>query len=268
MKDGEKRITKAGLLFFGEDWTILKKYPDYLLDYQYWDPTGNNERWSHRIQTGLGEGIGNIFDFFLRVSQDLALRLPNKFQIKAGSMERDDDSEAKKATREILINALANADYAIPRGVVIVYDGENINASNPGRMMVEPEKALLGGTSEPRNKIIFRLFNFIGFGDRSGWGISYLNSFATKYSGVPIQIEEEVQPDRTTIIVPFYEKRMNVIISLQEFLASKQRGETFTRQEASLATGLSESGLSKQLNASLARGDIHKGAKRGVYIKG
>ncbi|MBQ2069761.1 MAG: putative DNA binding domain-containing protein [Bacilli bacterium] len=266
IEEDEMKLTEAGLLFFGQDWIILQEFPKYFLDYQFWGK-GETERWLNRIESGLAEWSGNLFDFYLLVSQDLFARLPSPFAIDPSSMQRQDDTPARKAVREILINAISNADYHVESGISIVFKDNRIVASNPGRMLLDPKKALNGGTSLPRNETIFRMFNLLGLGDRSGWGIPYLNSFALDYSGEEIMIEESVQPDKTVITIPFYENKIVRTITFESFLEGKKKGQSFSREEMESSVSLSPSGLTNKINRALSQGVIARLDKRGWFIK-
>lgn len=134
-------------------------------------------------------------------------------------------------------------------------------------MLLDEKSARQGGNSLARNGSIFRMFNLIGYADRSGWGIPYLDSFSMDYSGVPIQIKESVQPDRTTLIVPLYETKRRPLMSFESFLEQKKPGERFTREEIASCVHLSTSGLSKKLADAIAGGRILRGEKRGLFIK-
>ena len=267
IEKGEWHVTKAGLLFFGYDWQILPYFPEYFLDYQYWSGSNKTDRWDNRIVTGLGQGDGNVYDFFLRVSEDISSRLPTPFQINGETMMRIEDTPAKKAVREVLVNALSNANYQFPQGVTVVFNGHYLTASNPGNMLVEPEKALEGGRSDARNKTIFRLFNAIGFGDRSGWGVSYLEEFAKTNSGTSIQIIESTDPDRTTVTVPFLSNKVIQTVSYEKYIESIEKGASFTREAISSTVALSDSTLTRKLYKSIKTGELAKGDKRGVFIK-
>jgi predicted HTH transcriptional regulator len=63
----DKRLhpTAAGMLMFGDEFNIVRYFPEYFLDYrEMLDPT---IRWTDRLQFSSGEWSGNIYDFYFRV---------------------------------------------------------------------------------------------------------------------------------------------------------------------------------------------------------
>ena len=66
--DGKLRPTAAGLLMFGHEYEIVRKFPHYFLDYQEHDRSATeDERWTDRIVSSSGDWSGNICDFYFRV---------------------------------------------------------------------------------------------------------------------------------------------------------------------------------------------------------
>ena len=64
-EDGKYHPTCAGLLMFGDEYNIIKQYPNYFLDYrEMLDPT---IRWTNRLQSSSGDWSGNIFDFYFKI---------------------------------------------------------------------------------------------------------------------------------------------------------------------------------------------------------
>ena len=269
-KDGKYIVTKAGLLFFGYDWMIVKYLPNYFLEYQNNNGFNVDDRWKNRFITGFGEDDGNIFTFFFKVVNEIKKETANRFDIKEDGLTRVDDNKIMEAIREALINAFSNADYNIQGGVKILYSDNQLNVSNPGRMLVSINQALKGGLSEPRNQGIFRLFNGIGLGEQSGWGIPKLEQFAKNECHQSIEIIEDVQPDRTTIRMPLPKefRKKNHYNTFDEFLSSLTSGESFYRKDIETLFDVSTSGLTYLLNKAIKEGTIRRvvGSK-GKYIK-
>ena len=67
-EDGNIKVTKAGLLMFGYDYQIRTEFPDYFVDYQ--DHIGETKdiRWTDRVWAYSGYWSGNLFDFYMKVS--------------------------------------------------------------------------------------------------------------------------------------------------------------------------------------------------------
>ena len=74
--------------------------------------------------------------------------------------------------------------------------------------MMDVDQMLRGGTSNPRNKILLKMFNLIGIGERSGSGIPLIFMSAKENNLPPPVISEEYNPDKTNL--SFYiEKNIN-----------------------------------------------------------
>lgn len=61
-QDGKLHPTAAGMLMFGNEYNIVREFPEYFLDYrEMLDPA---IRWTDRLQSSSGEWSGKVFDFF------------------------------------------------------------------------------------------------------------------------------------------------------------------------------------------------------------
>ncbi len=138
---------------FGDEYKILYEFPDYFLDYrEILDPS---IRWTDRIHSSSGDWTGNIFDFFFRVNTRLQKDLKVPFQMEG--IVRIDETDAHRALREALANCLVNADFYLPRGVVILKNPDQIIMENPGSIRTGKEQMVKGGISDPRNKILMKM---------------------------------------------------------------------------------------------------------------
>ena len=64
-EDKKLHPTAAGMLMFGDEYNIVRHFPEYFLDYrEMLDPS---IRWTDRLQSSSGEWSGNICDFYFRV---------------------------------------------------------------------------------------------------------------------------------------------------------------------------------------------------------
>lgn len=63
------------------------------------------------------------------------------------------------------------------------------------------KQAIRGGISDPRNKNIFKMFSLIGIGERAGSGIENIYKVWNEQSWRKPEIIEEVQPDKTIMIL-------------------------------------------------------------------
>lgn len=106
----------------------------------------------------------------------------------------------------MLANCLVNTDFYIPRGVVIKFEKYTLTIENPGSIRVGKYQMKLGGQSNPRNKMLMKMFNLIGVGERSGSGVPELFSVWENEGWIEPIIEEKFDPDRTVLIMKFVKK--------------------------------------------------------------
>ena len=198
-KDGRLHPTTAGLLMFGNDFDIVREYPEYFLDYQ--EKLDPSIRWTDRLWSTSGTWSGNLFDFFLRAYSKIALGL--KVPYKMDGILRVDDTPVHRAVREALVNCLANADFFVPRGIVIRKTPTELVLENPGYVRTGKMQMLKGGVSDPRNKTILKMFNLLDIGERSGSGVPNIFNVWKDQEWMPPRIEEENMPDRTRITLTF-----------------------------------------------------------------
>ena len=198
-EDGQLHPTAAGMLMFGDEYNIVRHFPEYFLDYrEEVDPT---TRWSDRLHSSSGEWSGNVCDFYFRVYNKMIKDIKVPFKMSGG--ERIDDTNMHKALREALANCLINADYHGLRGVVIRKEQDKLIFANPGYIRTGKKQMRLGGESDPRNKSLMKMFNLINIGERAGSGVpNIFNVWADEGLEEPI-IEERFDPDRTILSLSF-----------------------------------------------------------------
>ena len=202
-EDGKLHPTTAGLLMFGEEYHIVREFPEYFLDYrEMLDPT---IRWTDRLQSSSGDWSGNVFDFFFRVNSKIAKDIKKPFKLEG--ITRVDDTPVHKAVREALVNCLVNTDYFLPCGVVIKKEDDKLVIENPGSIRTGKKQMLRGGISDPRNKTLMKMFNMIGIGERAGSGIPDIYQ-VWENEGWPMPVvEESYNPDRTRLSLEFAKKQ-------------------------------------------------------------
>ena len=196
------RPTAAGMLMFGNEYDIIKYFPEYFLDYrENPDPV---IRWTDRIQSSSGEWSGNVFDFYFRVYNKLIQDIKVPFKMENG--RRVDDTPVHRALREALANCIINADFYGKYGIIIKKESKKITIANPGYIRLGKEQMRRGGLSDPRNKLLMKMFNMIDIGEHAGSGVPNIyNTWEDEGWEEPVIIEE-FDPDRTTLILSF-EKR-------------------------------------------------------------
>jgi len=194
-EDGKKHPTAAGLLMFGNEYDIVREYPQYFLDYrEVYDDT---KRWSDRFVSSSGDWSGNIFDFFFRVYNKLQPDLKVPFETEGPF--RADDTPVHQAVREALANCLVNADYYGRGGLVIIRRRGEIIMSNPGNFRIELAAAKAGGLSDPRNGTMLKMFNMIDIGEHAGSGIPNIFRVWHDQGWPEPAITQSTDPDRTTL---------------------------------------------------------------------
>lgn len=200
--DGKLHPTAAGLLMFGEEYKIRSEFPDYFLDYrEMLDPS---IRWTDRLESSSGEWSGNLLDFFFQMERKLLKDLKKPFKLEG--ITRIDETPVHKAIREALANCIANADFNFPRGIVILKNPDSIVIENPGSIITGKAQMLKGGVSEPRNKIVMKMFNLIRIGERAGSGVPDIFSVWESEGWADPVVEELYRPDRTVLKLSFIDK--------------------------------------------------------------
>lgn len=201
-EDMQLHPTAAGMLMFGDEYNIVRHFPEYFLDYrEVLDPT---IRWTDRLQSSSGEWSGNLCDFYFRVYNKIIKDVKVPFKLSGG--DRIDDTPVHKALREALANCLINADYHGLRGIVINKEQDKLTFANPGYIRTGKKQMRLGGESDPRNKALMKMFNLINIGERAGSGVpNIFNVWEDEGWKEPI-IEERFDPDRTVLTLLFEKK--------------------------------------------------------------
>ena len=201
-EDGQLHPTAAGMLMFGDEYNIVRHFPEYFLDYR--EELNPTTRWSDRLQSSSGEWSGNVCDFYFRVYNKIIKDVKVPFKMSGG--ERIDDTPVHKALREALANCLIHADYHGLRGIVIRKEADKLILANPGYIRTGKTQMRLGGESDPRNKALMKMFNLINIGERAGSGVpNIFNVWADEGWEEPI-IEERFDPDRTVLTLSFVKK--------------------------------------------------------------
>lgn len=194
--DGVLHPTGAGLLMFGNEYSILEEYPNYFLDYR--EKMDETNRWSDRVTSSSGDWSGNIFDFYFKVIDRLTDGIKVPFRLDKG-LDRIDDTDVHEAMREALANALIHANYHDRRGIVVEKFKKQVNISNPGDFRINIDEALSGGVSDPRNAGIIKMFALVNIGERAGSGLYNISEVWKRQNWKALKIEEQFGPDRTAL---------------------------------------------------------------------
>lgn len=198
-QDGSLYPTTAGLLMFGREKDIVKKYPCYALDYQ---EMRTDEIWVDLVISGTGTWSGNLYDFFEIVSEKLmkGIKLPYK----------GTETPVHMAIREVLVNCLVNADYEAKQGVLVQKAGKRLVFENPGTFGVDQEQAMQGGISSPRNPGLIKMFHLINIGKGDGKGLSRIYSLWKEQGWAMPKIREEFKPERIQVSLVIEKCEQNI----------------------------------------------------------
>lgn len=90
-----------------------------------------------------------------------ALRVP----FRLAGVDRVDDTLARGALREAIVNALCNANWFGRHGVACVWGDDAITIANLGDFRMPIEEARKPGSTDPRNEIIMRAFAMVETGE-------------------------------------------------------------------------------------------------------
>ncbi|MDO8947724.1 MAG: putative DNA binding domain-containing protein [Desulfocapsaceae bacterium] len=187
-------LTVAGLLMFGTDEAIREAVPQYQVDYREKLASDPAIRWTDRL-TVDGTWNANLFQFYLRVIQRLAMDLKLPFQLDA-DLFRKGENEVHEAIREALVNALIHADYQGQGGIVVEKYRDRFEFSNPGTLLISLDQLLRGNVSECRNKALQNMFMMLGAAEKAGSGVDKIRrGWAAQHWRSPL-VKEQVQPDR------------------------------------------------------------------------
>lgn len=264
VRKGDKyNLTIAGLLMFGKEHRIYREFPGFKMDYrEYGD---NDISWDYRIVTGDGKWEGNVLNYYIRVANRITFELNTPLVI-GRDMVRVDDTDAHKAVRETLLNALIHADY---RGKLTVYAErrrDSIKISNSGLFRISLEDAENGGTSDPRNVLIAKMFSLLGLVERAGVGVNYvLNVWDHECNNKPI-ITEDTKNDVVIVELPLrkgqkYGPRERAIL---ELIAGNPK---ITKEEISRSLDVSTSTVSNDIKSMTVKGLIERdGGPRGKWV--
>lgn len=193
---GNRGLTIAGLLMFGQHTAIQELFPFYMLDYQ---EHSNNpeERWIDRV-TLDGKWSGNLYDFSQRVYRKLVENIKVPFKVKNGL--RQEDTPVHIALREALANSLIHADYSNKASIQIIKKPDAFYFRNPGLMRIPIEIALKGGEADCRNRLLAQMFRYIRFGDQAGSGLPrILSGWKAQHWRTPL-LQEVREPNEQTIL--------------------------------------------------------------------
>lgn len=223
-ENNQEGLSAAGLLVFGLEMNIIQYFPRFFLDYREKLNNIPDQRWSHRITSQDDNWSGNLFDFYHKVIKRINEEVEVPFVLEGDDLSRNTDTRVHKALREALLNTLIHANYSGSGNIVIEKKKYIYRFSNPGLLRIPFEKAIEGGTSDTRNKMIFKIFSQLGYGEQSGYGLESIHTTWKKQQWEPPYLEEDFRPERTVLTL----KTTSLIpTTISQFLQEKLNDRYF-----------------------------------------
>ena len=198
---GKEGLTFAGLLCFGIEMAIFSELPHYFLDYRDKCSDIPDQRWSYRITSQDGTWSGNLLDFYFKVIKRIHEDIKVPFTLEGDALMRQFETRVHKALREALLNTLVHGDHFRNGKIVIEKEKSMYTFRNPGLLRVPLDKAIHGGTSDTRNRNIFKIFSLLGLGEQSGYGLESIHTTWEQQNWERPIIKEEFQPEQVTLIL-------------------------------------------------------------------
>ena len=164
-----------------------------------------------------------------------------------------------------------NADYNGRRGVVLLWKEDGFHLSNPGGFRIPIEDAYIGGSSDPRNGTMMKMFNLVNIGERAGSGVpNMVEDWMSSGYGRPV-LSERVNHERSTIFLPLSESSSDREIRPEDSWSSPSKRKKASKEaikrflklngvsktaEIASAIGMGHSWTSELLKEMVADGDV------------
>lgn len=188
-KNGEWRLTNAGLLMFGNQMALRREMPSVRVDYirvsgTQWVPDPH-----HRF-----ESIDMRGPFLLMVGRAfnaIADDLPRGFSLTPGELQAERPlSIPDDALREAIVNALMHQSLRVHRPIQIIRYSNRIEITNAG-FSLKPEESLGEPGSEMRNPTIGSIFHETQIAEAKGTGIATMRRLMKEAGMMPPTFESD-----------------------------------------------------------------------------
>lgn len=182
-KDGNWRLTNAGLLVFGKQMALRREMPAVRVDYirvsgTEWVPDPHNRFESIDMRGPFLLLIGRAFN---AIADDL----PRGFSLRPGDLQAKRPlSIPEDALREAIVNSLIHQSLRIHRPIQIIRYSNRIEIINPG-FSLKPEETLGEPGSEMRNPTISSIIHETQLAEAKGTGIGTMRRLMKEASMMP-----------------------------------------------------------------------------------
>lgn len=226
--NGKEELTMAGLLLFGKEDSIRRRFPAYEVDYYLInlpkDLDDGDRRWDDRK---ISEK--NLIRTFIEFMEIIKGKVEIPFMLASDNITRVDDVPIVKALREMLVNMLIHRDYFERGQANIRVYADRINMFNPGATTIPIDKILEEKATEPRNPTIAKAFRLLGWAESAGSGMSKIFNNCEQIGIEPtivndqhsyyfkISIPRQAQKLRQKVSDKFSENELKVINYIKEY---------------------------------------------------
>lgn len=182
-KEGNWRLTNAGLLVFGKQMALRREMPAVRVDYirvsgTEWLPDPHNRFESIDMRGPFLLLIGRAFN---AIADDL----PRGFSLKPGDLQAKRPlSIPEDALREAIVNSLIHQSLRIHRPIQIIRYSNRIEIINPG-FSLKPEETLGEPGSEMRNPTICSIIHETQIAEAKGTGIGTMRRLMKEANMMP-----------------------------------------------------------------------------------
>ena len=258
--------TMAGLLMFGNEYTISSIIHNYSIDYREYADDSTND-WHYRLLGSSGDWSGNLFSFYQRCMNSIRVALGEKFHIDE-NLRRSENSGIIIALREAVVNALVNADYRITGGISIELRPRKFIVRNPGTFRIPLDVAMDGGISDPRNRMLAKMFMLIGISEIAGSGMLRMRE-SCRSNGFPNpEIEESFRiPMNVKVTINMVKddkEPRNTIESIIDIICKNDR---ISITQISEELGISRTTVNTMMNRMKEMGILTRvGGTRGRWV--
>ncbi|MCD4696820.1 MAG: putative DNA binding domain-containing protein [Bacteroidales bacterium] len=279
------RVSYAGLLFFGKEDSIQRRFPDFRIDLLEIPGTSYADakiRFTFRL-----EEQENLWEYYFTLFDRLRQRLNLPFQLSTEGFAIENYPQLE-AIREALVNMLMHADYFSPgKSRIRIFD-DRIEFWNPGSPPKSIEYLIKADITIPRNPIIAKLFRVVKLAENAGFGFDKMIGGWSQYTKNAPEFLKDI--DSTTAIFEFppaligaitdrpntdlirskLEERMDLKINSTEveIVLEILKDKNITIKQLSEVVGVSTTAIDNNIGKLKTKGLIERvGADKGGFWK-